>query len=52
MVTPDPNRLLYDPTTNLIYFGYGGQNAGFDAYRRVGILQAKRAAGYDQLSRT
>jgi hypothetical protein len=35
--------------TNLIYFGYGGQNAGFDAYERVGILQAKRGAGDDQL---
>jgi hypothetical protein len=45
----DPNRLFYDPTTNLIYFGYGGQNAGFDAYERVGILEPKRAAGYDQL---
>jgi hypothetical protein len=21
-IEPDPNRLLYDPTTNLIYFGY------------------------------
>jgi hypothetical protein len=48
-IEPDPNRLLYDPTTSLIYFGYGGQNAGFDAYERVGILQAKRGAGYDQL---
>jgi len=48
-IEPDPNRLFYDPTTNLIYFGYGGQNAGFDAYERVGILQPKRAAGYDQL---
>jgi hypothetical protein len=46
---PDPNRLFYGPTTNLIYFGYGGQNAGFDAYERVGILQPKRGAGYDQL---
>src|SRR5258705_10565141 len=26
-VEPDPNRLFYDPTTNLIYFCYGGQNA-------------------------
>src|SRR6202035_2147044 len=41
---PDPNRLLYDPATDLIYFGYGGQNAGFDAYERVGIMQAKRGA--------
>ena len=48
-IEPDANRLFHDPTTNLIYFGYGGQNAGFDAYERVGILQAKRAAGYDQL---
>jgi hypothetical protein len=48
-VEPDPNRLFYDPLTDLIYFGYGGQNAGFDAYGRVGILQPKRGAGYDQL---
>jgi hypothetical protein len=48
-IEPDPNRLFYDANTNLIYFGYGGQNAGFDAYERVGILQPKRGAGYDQL---
>jgi hypothetical protein len=48
-IEPDPNRLFYDPTTNLISFGYGGQNAGFDAYERVGILQPKSGAGYDQL---
>lgn len=48
-VEPDPNRLFYDPSTNLIYFGYGGQNAGFDAYERAGILQPKGGAGYDQL---
>jgi hypothetical protein len=46
---PDPNRLLYDPATDLIYFGYGGQNAGYDAYERLGILQAKRGAQSDQL---
>lgn len=45
---PDPNRLLYDPATDLLYFGYGGQNAGFDAYERVGIMQAKRGAQSDQ----
>ena len=45
---PDPNRLLYDPATDLIYFGYGGQNAGFDAYERVGVLQATRGARSDQ----
>jgi hypothetical protein len=48
-IEPDPNRLFYDPATNLIYFGYGGQNAGFDAYERVGIMRPARAAGYDQL---
>src|SRR5580692_8115986 len=45
---PDPNRLLYDPATDLIYFGYGGQNAGFDAYERVGVMQATRGARSDQ----
>jgi len=48
-IEPDSNRLFYDPASNLIYFGYGGENAGFDAYGRVGILQPKRGAGYDQL---
>jgi hypothetical protein len=48
-IEPDPNRLFYDLTANLIYFGYGGQNAGFDAYERVGILQPKPGAGYDEL---
>jgi hypothetical protein len=46
---PGPNRLFHDPTTNLIYFGYGGQNAGFDSYERVGILQSNRGATHDQL---
>jgi hypothetical protein len=45
---PGPNRLFYDPAANLIYFGYGGRNAGFDAYERVGILRPKRGAGDDQ----
>ena len=45
---PDPNRLLYDPATDLVYFGYGGQNAGFDAYARVGVLQAAKGARSDQ----
>src|SRR6266481_2399498 len=48
-IEPDPNRLFFDPATKLIYFGYGGQNAGFDAYERLGILQPKPAAGSDQL---
>jgi hypothetical protein len=45
---PDPNRLFYDPATDLIYFGYGGQNAGFDAYERIGVLRAMRGAQSDQ----
>jgi hypothetical protein len=48
-IEPDSNRLFYDPAASLIYFGYGGQNAGFDTYGRVGILQPKRGAGHDQL---
>lgn len=48
-IEPNSNRLFYDPATNLIYFGYGGENAGFDAYGRVGILQTKPGTGYDQL---
>src|SRR5260370_15237404 len=48
-IEPDSNRLFYDPTTKLIYFGYGGENAGFGAYGRLGILQPKPGAGYDQL---
>ncbi len=48
-IEPDANRLFYDPATNLIYFGYGGENAGFDAYGRLGVLRPKAGAGYDQL---
>src|ERR1700742_4993093 len=48
-IEADANRLFYDPKASLIYFGYGGQNAGFDAYGRVGILQPSRGAGYDRL---
>ena len=48
-IEPDPNRLFYDAATHLIYFGYGGQNAGFDTYGRVGILRPAVGAGYDQL---
>src|SRR6202166_1303335 len=47
-VEPDPNRLFNDRPPHLIYFGYGGQNAGFDAYERVGVLQATRGARSDQ----
>ncbi|HEX3444729.1 MAG TPA: hypothetical protein VHS80_08420 [Chthoniobacterales bacterium] len=35
--------LVCDPATHLIYFGYGGQNAGFDQYERVGIMQVSLA---------
>jgi hypothetical protein len=48
-IEPDSNRLFYDAETNLIYFGYGGQNAGYDTYERMGILRPERGAGYDQL---
>jgi hypothetical protein len=48
-VEPDPNRLFYDPKARLIYFGYGGQNAGFNEYERVGVLQPKTASESDQL---
>jgi hypothetical protein len=44
---PDPNRLQFDPATRLIYFGYGGQNAGFDTYERVGVMQATPAVQSD-----
>jgi hypothetical protein len=45
---PDPNRLLSDPATQLLYFGYGGQNAGFDAYERLGVLQTTPAVQSDR----
>jgi hypothetical protein len=48
-VEAGPNRLFYDPATNLIYFGYGGQMAGNNASELVGILQPKRGAENDQL---
>ncbi|HYZ25121.1 MAG TPA: hypothetical protein VE690_23525 [Rhodopila sp.] len=48
-IEPDANRLFFDPETKLIYFGYGGENAGFDAYERMAILRPMRGAGYDQL---
>jgi hypothetical protein len=47
-IEPDANRLFYDPAANLIYFGYGGQNAGFEAYERLGVLRPEGGAGYDQ----
>jgi hypothetical protein len=48
-VEPGPNRLSYDPVAGLVYFGYGGESAGFDGYERVGILRPARGAGDDQL---
>jgi hypothetical protein len=48
-VEPGPNRISYDAVSNLIYFGYGGESAGFDGYERVGILRPSRGAGDDQL---
>jgi DNA-binding beta-propeller fold protein YncE len=35
-----PNRVVYDPHTDLIYVGYGGKDAGKD-YGEVGIVDAK-----------
>jgi hypothetical protein len=40
---------FYDATSNLIYFGYCGQSAGFDAYERVGVPRPKLGTEYDQL---
>jgi DNA-binding beta-propeller fold protein YncE len=35
-----PNRVAYDPYTQLLYVGYGGKDAGKD-YGEVGIIDAK-----------
>ena len=35
-----PNRVAYDPRTNLLYVGYGGQDAGKD-YGEVGLIDGK-----------
>jgi DNA-binding beta-propeller fold protein YncE len=35
-----PNRVVYDPHTQLLYVGYGGMDAGKD-YGQVGIIDAK-----------
>ena len=35
-----PNRVVYDPHTQLLYVGYGGKDAGMD-YGEVGIIDAK-----------
>jgi DNA-binding beta-propeller fold protein YncE len=35
-----PNRVTYDPHTDLLYVGYGGQDAGKD-YGQVGIIDVK-----------
>ena len=35
-----PNRLAYDPLTQVLYVGYGGQDAGKD-YGEVGIIDGK-----------
>lgn len=35
-----PNRVVYDPHTNLLYVGYGGKDAGKD-YGEVGVIDAK-----------
>ena len=38
---PGPNRLLFDPATKLMYVTFGGMDAGFDRYGRVGIVDAR-----------
>jgi DNA-binding beta-propeller fold protein YncE len=35
-----PNRVVYDPHTDLIYVGYGGKDAGKE-YGEVGVIDAK-----------
>jgi DNA-binding beta-propeller fold protein YncE len=35
-----PNRVVYDPHTQLLYVGYGGKDAGKE-YGQVGIIDAK-----------
>jgi hypothetical protein len=35
-----PNRVAYDPPTQLLYVGYGGKDAGKD-YGEIGIIDAK-----------
>lgn len=35
-----PNRVAYDPHTDLLYVGYGGKDAGKD-YGEVGVIDAK-----------
>jgi DNA-binding beta-propeller fold protein YncE len=37
---PGPNRVAYDPHTQLLYVGYGGKDAGKD-YGEIGIIDAK-----------
>lgn len=36
---PGPNRLVYEPESELVYVGYGGKDAGKD-YGEVGIVEA------------
>src|SRR5713226_3488261 len=36
-----PNRVVYDPHTELLYVGYGGKDAGKD-YGEVGIIDARK----------
>jgi len=37
---PGPNRVVYEPRSQLVYVGYGGKDAGKD-YGEVGIIDAK-----------
>jgi DNA-binding beta-propeller fold protein YncE len=37
---PGPNRVVYEPHSNLVYVGYGGKDAGKD-YGEIGIIDAR-----------
>jgi DNA-binding beta-propeller fold protein YncE len=45
---PGPNRIIYDDRKNIIYVGYGGQDAGKD-YGEVGIIDAKTDKHVDDI---
>jgi DNA-binding beta-propeller fold protein YncE len=40
LLEPGPNRIVYEPHSQLVYVGYGGKDAGKD-YGDVGIIDAK-----------
>src|ERR1700738_1773430 len=38
---PGPNRVVYEPKSQLVYVGYGGKDAGKD-YGEIGIIDARQ----------